>query len=65
VKKHQIPVPEPKSRFLLVRCPNCGNEQVTFSHATFPARCVVCGHQLVVPRGGKAKLNAQLVKVLG
>ena len=65
VKKLKIPIPEPRSRFLLVRCPNCGNEQVVFSHATFPARCLVCGTQLVVPTGGKAKILGQVVRVLG
>uniref|UniRef100_A0A7J3ZJT3 Small ribosomal subunit protein eS27 n=1 Tax=Fervidicoccus fontis TaxID=683846 RepID=A0A7J3ZJT3_9CREN len=65
VKRRQISIPEPRSRFMLVRCPSCGNEQVVFSHATFPARCIVCGHQLLTSRGGKARVNAQLVKILG
>jgi len=64
-KKRKILVPQPKSRFLLVRCPNCGNEQVVFSHSTFPARCLICGTQLVIPRGGKAKIQAQILKILG
>lgn len=64
MKKRHILIPEPKSRFLVIRCPNCGNEQVVFSHATFPARCIICGTQLVTPTGGKAKLNGQIVRVL-
>ena len=65
VKKRQILIPQPRSRFLLVRCPNCGNEQTVFSHATFQIRCVVCGIQLVEPRGGKAKILGQIIRVLG
>ncbi len=65
VKKLKILVPQPRSRFLLVRCPVCGNEQVVFSHATFPVRCLVCGAQLVEPTGGKAKIHGQVVRVLG
>mgnify|MGYP000262270171 FL=1 len=65
VKKRKILIPEPKSRFIRVRCPNCGNEQVVFDHATFPARCLVCGTQLVEPTGGKAKILGEIVKILG
>lgn len=64
VKKRHVPIPEPRSRFLVVRCPNCGNEQVVFSHATFPARCIICGAQLVTPRGGKARIHGQVLRVL-
>jgi len=65
VKKRKILIPEPKSRFIRVKCPNCGNEQVVFDHATFPARCLVCGTQLVQPTGGKAKILGEIIKILG
>ncbi|MEM4475334.1 MAG: 30S ribosomal protein S27e [Fervidicoccaceae archaeon] len=58
-------MPKPRSYFILARCPSCGNEQILFSHATFPARCIVCGHQLVEPRGGRCKINAQIMRYLG
>ncbi len=61
----RILVPQPRSRFLLVKCPECGNEQVVFSHATYPVRCLVCGYQLVEPTGGKAKIKGQIIRVLG
>ena len=63
-KRKQL-IPETKSHFILVRCPNCGNEQVVFTHSTFPTRCLVCGTPLVTSRGGKVKINAQIIKVLG
>ncbi|MEM0199241.1 MAG: 30S ribosomal protein S27e [Desulfurococcaceae archaeon] len=66
MKKRRILIPMPKSRFYKVVCRNCGAENVIFSHATFRARCKVCGIQLVEPTGGKAKIiNAEVVAELG
>lgn len=66
MKKRRILIPMPKSRFYKVICRNCGAENVIFSHATFRARCKVCGIQLVEPTGGKAKIiNAEVVAELG
>ncbi|MCE4599439.1 MAG: 30S ribosomal protein S27e [Desulfurococcales archaeon] len=64
-KKRKILVPQPKSRFIYVTCPNCGHKQVLFSHASFPARCLSCGTQLVKPTGGKARILGKIEKVLG
>jgi SSU ribosomal protein S27E len=63
--KRKVLVPEPKSRFLLVVCPNCGHRQVVFSHATFPVRCLSCGALLVKPRGGKAQILGKVEAILG
>lgn len=64
-KKRKILIPEPKSKFLRIRCKVCGNEQTIFDHATFPTRCLICGTQLVQPTGGKTKIiNAEVTKVL-
>ncbi|MEM1610537.1 MAG: 30S ribosomal protein S27e [Sulfolobales archaeon] len=65
MKKRKILIPEPKSRFVRVRCPQCGNEQVIFDHATFPARCFICGTQLVKSTGGKAIIYGEIIKILG
>ncbi len=68
VKKRKILIPEPKSRFIRVRCKKCGNEQVIFDHATIPVKCLVCGAQLTKPTGGKAQIieeNAEVLKILG
>lgn len=65
MRKTRILIPEPKSRFLRVKCPNCGNEQTIFSHATFPVRCLSCGTQLAYPTGGKAKIVGEIVRILG
>ncbi len=65
MKKRKILVPEPKSRFVRVRCPQCGYEQVIFDHATFPVRCLICGTQLVETTGGKARILGEIVRILG
>lgn len=66
MKKRKILIPMPKSRFYKVVCKNCGAENVVFSHATFPARCKVCGTQIVEQTGGKARVvNAEIVAELG
>lgn len=65
VRKRRILVPQPRSRFLLVVCPQCGNTQVVFTHATFPARCLLCGAQLVEPTGGKASIMGKVERILG
>ncbi|MFQ6107264.1 MAG: 30S ribosomal protein S27e [Thermoplasmata archaeon] len=57
-------LPGPKSQFLQVRCPDCGNEQVVFSHAATVVTCLVCGATIVRPRGGKAEIRGEIVKVV-
>ncbi|MCH4815162.1 MAG: 30S ribosomal protein S27e [Saccharolobus sp.] len=65
MRKLRILIPEPKSRFLRVKCPNCGNEQTIFSHSTFPVRCLSCGTELVYSVDGKAKIVGEVVRIMG
>jgi len=65
LKKRKILVPTPKSRFVLVRCPDCGNEQVVFDHASMEVKCLLCGRVLTKPTGGKARIEAEILQVLG
>jgi len=60
----KVLIPQPRSYFLVVQCPNCGNEQITFSHATLKVKCLVCDTLLVEPQGGKAKILGKVVKEL-
>lgn len=50
-----------RSKFLIVRCTECGNEQLVFSHASTAVRCQVCSKTLSVPRGGKAEVKATVL----
>jgi len=54
-------IPKPRSNFLQVKCPDCGNEQITFSHATTVVRCNICGCILAEPTGGKADIKGEIV----
>lgn len=60
----KVLIPMPKSVFLRVRCPDCGNEQIVFSHATSIVHCNVCGATLTEPSGGKAVIKGEVVAVL-
>ncbi len=51
-------------RFLRVRCKKCGNEQIIFDRASIRVKCLVCEEILAEPRGGKAKINAEILEVL-
>ncbi len=50
-----------RSKFLVVRCTECDNEQVLFSHASTLVRCQVCGKTISIPRGGKAEVKAAVL----
>ncbi len=58
-------IPRPRSKFLKVKCPKCGNIQITFSHASRIVRCNVCGEVLAKPRGGKAQILAEVLEEIG
>ncbi|MEM2321379.1 MAG: 30S ribosomal protein S27e [Candidatus Bathyarchaeia archaeon] len=54
-------IPKPRSNFIQVKCPECGSEQITFSHATTIVRCNICGSVLVEPTGGKVNIKGEVV----
>ena len=58
-------IPRPTSRFLRVRCISCESEQIIFSHSSTKIICQTCGEPLAEPTGGKAKINASVIAVLG
>ncbi len=55
---------KPKSKFIKIKCQDCGNEQVVFNKPATMVRCLVCGKTLVEPKGGLGKLNGKLVERL-
>lgn len=65
VKRGREPIPRPKSTFLLVKCPDCGEERILFSASTKDVGCRGCGRKLAESKGGKAVVLATLVKKLG
>ena len=57
-------IPKPRSKFVRVRCSDCGNEQVVFDHITNIVHCNICGATLANPTGGKAEIKGEIVAVL-
>jgi len=51
---------EPKSKFLKVKCADCGNSQTIFDRSNLRISCTVCGSTLAVPTGGKASIKAEV-----
>jgi len=54
-------LPRPRSRFVRVKCPDCGNEQIIFDHASSSVKCNVCGAVLAEPTGGKAAIKGEVI----
>jgi small subunit ribosomal protein S27e len=57
-------IPRPRSKFVRVRCPDCGNEQVTFEKASSTVKCNVCDALLAEPTGGVAKFRGEVIEEL-
>jgi len=57
-------IPKPRSSFLRVKCPDCGNEQIVFSHIATIVHCNICGALLAEATGGKARIKGEVVAVL-
>jgi len=57
-------IPQPRSRFLKIKCPNCGKELIVFDYASSVVKCDVCDTLLVEPTGGKAKIHGKILEVL-
>lgn len=51
-----------RSKFLKVKCLDCENEQVIFSHPSTLIKCIVCGRTLAVPTGGKGEIKAEILE---
>jgi small subunit ribosomal protein S27e len=61
VKAH---IPKPKTKFLKVKCPHCGNEQTIFSNPARNVKCNACSKVIAESSSGKAKLKVKSVKEL-
>ena len=53
-----------KSRFLKVKCGDCGNEQVIFGCAAGKVKCLVCDKILAESTGGKTIFKTSILYVL-
>ena len=51
----------PRSKFLKVKCTDCGNIQTLFDRSNTKISCTVCGATMAVPTGGKAAIKGEIV----
>ncbi|MGM5480386.1 MAG: 30S ribosomal protein S27e [Nanobdellota archaeon] len=56
---------EPTSKFIKVRCPKCKNEQIIFGKSASTIKCLVCEKELAEATGGKTRVKARVLEVLG
>ncbi len=55
---------ENRSRFYRVKCPDCENEQIIFEKSSTVVDCVICGHVLSEPTGGKSRIKSEILATL-
>ncbi len=63
-KEKEVLIPQPQSRFLRVKCLNCGNQQIIFGCSATDVECLVCGKTLLQSTGGKARILTKILEVL-
>jgi small subunit ribosomal protein S27e len=63
-KKSKVLIPHSTSRFLRVKCLNCGNQQIIFGCSATDVQCLVCGKTLLQSTGGKARILTKILEVL-
>jgi small subunit ribosomal protein S27e len=63
-KRKKEPIPKPRSRFIKVRCPDCGNEQIIFDKTSEVVQCNVCEGVMAEPTGGRAKIRGEVIAEL-
>ena len=57
-------IPRPRSKFLRVKCFECGNEQTIFSSTSNIVQCNVCEAVIAEPTGGKSKIHGEILEVM-
>lgn len=49
------------TKFLKVKCADCGNSQTVFDRTNIKISCSVCGATLALPKGGKAIIKGEVI----
>lgn len=53
---------EPRTKFLVVKCEKCKNEQIIFNRPSSEVKCLVCGETLSKSTGGFGDMKANVLK---
>ena len=60
MKKEHILTPEPNSKFQKVKCMECDEEQIVFSHNSSKVTCNSCGNVLAMTTGSKSRIHGKV-----
>ena len=60
MKKDHILIPTPRSSFRKIKCGECDEEQVVFSHNTTEVICNSCGNVLAMTTGSKSRIHGTI-----
>jgi small subunit ribosomal protein S27e len=60
MKKEHILIPEPSSKFQKVKCKECDEENIVYSHASSIVTCKSCGNVIAEPSGAVATLHGEI-----
>jgi len=60
MKREHILNPEPNSKFQKVKCKECDEENIVYSHASSSVTCKSCGNVIAEPSGGVATLHGDI-----
>jgi len=55
-------IPQPKTKFIRVKCSGCGNEQTIFNAASSDVKCNACNQLLAKSKASRVELKAKVVK---
>ena len=64
MKKDHVLIPEPNSKFQKIKCSECEEEQIVYSHTTTVIKCNSCGNPIAQPTGSKAKLFGKISETI-
>ena len=60
MKKEHILIPEPSSKFQKVKCKECDEENIIYSHATSGVTCKSCGNVIAESSGAVATIHGEI-----
>ncbi len=50
------------NKFIKIKCPDCGNEQVTYTKISSQVACFICGNTIARPTGGTLETTSEVVE---
>ena len=50
------------NKFIKIKCPECGSEQITYTKGSSAVNCNICGSELAKPTGGSIMTNCEITE---